>query len=196
MPKTYYEVRLKGSPELIKAFTIGFIEGRGGKEEEFVENACRIEEDSPISLVLHFFSGLHHETALVMESSASRPLIEALHKHRGAIPVEVSRVREITGAAFDFRYRTNSHETGKELLALFSNLTGDLKIEGYAPKEENIPEAKGIEAYAPLHDYELKAKGTVTGEIHAVHDLYCRAGRFEVVDLGDLRLVYGKTISS
>ena len=55
MTTTYTEIMIKGEPALIKGFVIGFLEGRGDKGDTFVEED-RIEEDSPLEMILHFFT--------------------------------------------------------------------------------------------------------------------------------------------
>jgi hypothetical protein len=60
--------------------------------------------------------------------------------------------------------------------------------------EKFIPEGKGIDAYAPLHDYELNGKGRISGAVKGVFDLYYRLGRFEVVELEDMELIYGEAL--
>ncbi|MEN6331085.1 MAG: hypothetical protein ABFD57_03745, partial [Smithella sp.] len=60
MSTTYTEIMVKGEPALIKGFVIGFLEGLGDKGDTFVEEECLIEEDSPLSMILHFFTGHPH----------------------------------------------------------------------------------------------------------------------------------------
>lgn len=190
MPKSYCEMTIKGSPELIKGFVIGFVEGRGVREEPLIEDECLIEEDSPLGLIMHFFTDRHHLTPVIVESELCKSLSESFRKHTGTLQATVAAVREITGAHFSFHYKTFSSEVGKSLLELFSKLPEGVRISDYEPREKITPDGKGVEAYAPLHDYELKAQGTVSGGIKEVYDLYCRAAHYDVVETGKLILVY------
>ena len=79
---------------------------------------------------------------------------------------------------------------GDELKELFGRLPEGLQIEDYEPKETMYPEGKGVEAYAPLHEYEVKAGGRVYGFAGDVIDLYSRAERYDMVELGDINLEY------
>ncbi len=194
MSDTYCEMTIQGQPEAIKAFVLGFIEGRGGTEESVIEGECLIEEDSPIDLIKHFFGPHHHTVPVIIGTDNCQPLRSALEKHKAEIRGTVTALREITGASFNFRYRTFSRETEKSLFDLFTNPAEGVRIQDYAPKEKLTPEGKGVEAYAPLHDYEVSAQGTVSGGVKEVYALFCRAGRFDVVELGELKLSYGKNI--
>jgi len=192
MAITFTEIMIKGEPALIKGFVIGFLEGRGDKGNTFVEEEGRIEEDSPLHMIMHFFSGHPHMVPVIAEAGMVESLCKALQNRKEEIPAEVISVRDVTSAFFEFEYKTFSEEVGKSLLAFFSNLPSGVRIKaGYQPQEKITPEGKGVEAYAPLHDYELKGSGIVQGEVKETYRFYCRAGLFEVVELGKLTLEYG-----
>jgi hypothetical protein len=194
MATTYKEIMIKGEPALIKGFVIGFLEGRGDQGETFVEED-RIEEDSPLNMILHFFTGHAHLVPVIAETGMVESLCSALQNRKEEIPSEVMSVREVTGALFEFKYKTFSEEVGKSLRAFFSDLPPGVEMKtGYKPEEKITPSGKGVEAYAPLHDYELKGSGIVRGGVKEVYRFYCRAGRFEVVELGKLTLEYGKAL--
>jgi hypothetical protein len=197
MPETFNEIMIKGEPELIKGFVIGFLEGRGDKGNTFIEEDWLVEEDSPLNMILHFFSGHPHLVPVIAETGCCEPLCRALQNRKKEIHGEVQSIREVTGAFFDFKYKTFSRDVGKTLLYFFSNLPPGVRMkEGYKHEEKVTPEGKGVEAYAPLHDYELKGSGAVQGEVKEIYRLYYRAGLFEVIELGKLTLVYGRDLKS
>ena len=191
MATTYTEIMIKGEPVLIKGFVIGFLEGRGDKGDTFVEEE-RIEEDSPLEMILHFFTGHPHLVPVIAETGMVESLCKALQNRKEEIPSEVMSVRDVTGAFFEFKYKAFSEEVGKSLQAFFSDLPEGVEMKaGYKPEEKITPSGKGVEAYAPLHDYELKGSGVVRGGVKEVYRFYCRAGLFEVIELGKLTLEYG-----
>lgn len=189
MDKSYCEMTVRGPQELIKGFVIGYVEGLGGQEKPILGEECRVEQDNPLGLIMHFFTD-HHTVPIIVESGFCKYLSDALKKHENELQATIVSIREIAGARFDFQYRTFSRDVGKYLLELFSDPPEGVQVDDYAPREKIIPEGKGIEAYTPLHDYEVKAKGTVTGGVKEVYDLYCRAARYDVVETGKLKLVY------
>ena len=191
MTTTYTEIMIKGEPLLIKGFVIGLLEGRGDKGDTFVEEECLVEEDSPLSMILHFFTGHAHMIPVIAESGKVELICNALQNRKEEIPSEVMSVREVTGAFFEFKYKTFSEEVGKSLRAFFSDLPEGVEVKpGYEPAEKKTPRGKGVEAYTPLHDYELKGSGIIRGGVKEVYRFYCRAGLFEVVELGKLTLEY------
>lgn len=194
MATTYTEIMIKGEPALIKGFVIGYLEGRGDQNETFVEEE-RIEEDSPLDMIKHFFSH-PHLVPVIAETGMVGSICRAMENHKGEIPSEVVSMRDVTGASFEFKYKTFSEEVGKSLLTFFSNLpTGVQMKAGYKPEEKLTPVGKGVETYAPLHHYELKGSGIVQGGVKEIYRFYCQAGLFEVVELGKMKLEYGKNLA-
>jgi hypothetical protein len=53
-----------------------------------------------------------------------------------------------------------------------------------------LPEGKGVEAYAPLHEYELKAAGSIYGPVRDVIDFYGKVEHHDMVELDDIKLEY------
>ena len=97
--------------------------------------------------------------------------------------------REITEAYFEFSYHAYTRKLGDELKILFGSLPPGLRIEnGKGPYEKVIPEGKGVEAYAPLHEYEIQAKGEIHGPVKAVIRLYGEAEHKDMVELGSIKL--------
>jgi hypothetical protein len=192
MSTNFTEIMIKGEPALIKGFVIGFLEGREDKGNTFVEEEGRIEEDNPLHMILHFFSAHPHLVPVIAEAGIVESLCRALQNRKEEIPAEVMSVRNVTGAFFEFKYKTFSEEVGKSLLEFFSNLPSGVRMKvGYRPAEKITPREKGVDAYAPLHDYELQGSGVVQGEVKEIYRLYRRAGLIEAVELGKLILEYG-----
>jgi len=51
----------------MKGFILGFLEGRDIKEDTFIEEEDKVEEDSPLDLIVHFFEGHHNTVPLSSE---------------------------------------------------------------------------------------------------------------------------------
>lgn len=119
-------------------------------------------------------------------------LKEALENRKTKLPVTIHSVREVVGASFDFEYKTFSEEHGNELKKTFGDLPLELVMDpGYEPKEILNPDAKGVEAYAPLHHYEIKARGRINGPIRQVMDFYGLVEHNKLIELGPIKLKYG-----
>jgi hypothetical protein len=115
---------------------------------------------------------------------------EAIEKRNLKNNLKIVSVRTITEAYFEFSYHAYSRKLGNELKTLFGSLPPRLRIEkGNGPKETVNPEGKGIEAYAPLHEYEIEAKGEIHGPVKDVINLYGEAEHKDMVELGSIKLL-------
>ena len=193
MNERYCEVTVEGSIEVVKGFVAGFLEGRGVSGDVFFGGDYPIEKGSPAGLLMRL-TGIRGETCtLVVEAGLHELLAAALEKRRGIVPLRVLKVRPVVSAAFDVSFRTYSREVGTELKGLFERLPVGVSLgEGFEIQEKVTPEGKGVDAYAPLHEYELRGRGRIEGDVKEVFTLYHRLERFEVAELGDMELASGE----
>jgi len=191
MNKNYYEVIVKGSYDLAKGFVLGFMEGRAIEGEAIFEEEQHIKVEGTLAQLIRI-SGIKGRTLHVIVGSGFYDLISEAFQHvQDRMDLEVESVRVITDAFFDFHYKAFTRELGDELQGLFDALPEGLNIEGkYAPKESLDPEGKGIETYAPLHDYELTASGQIHGPAKEALDFYRRLELYDMVELGEINLKY------
>lgn len=189
--RPYYEVIFQGSLEMIKGFVIGLIEGYELEGEAIFSDEHHADNEGKFGQILRLMA-VKDKTVRVIICCQFHDLInEALERRKGQIPIVIQSVKKIKGASFDFRYKTFSVEYGEQLKKLFGNLPDGLAMTpGYSPEEIVNPKAKGIEAYAPLHHYELKAQGRISRFIRAVIDFYGEAEHNSLVELGPIKLEY------
>ncbi|MDI9571285.1 MAG: hypothetical protein QM278_11345 [Pseudomonadota bacterium] len=189
MGNNYYEVVLEGRRDYIDGFVHGLIAGRGGEGDVFFGKDLRIDEERPLE-ILGRLAGLRGEhTTLVVEKVVLDMLEEALGMGRREGPMRLVSARRIREASFTYAFVTFSRETGAALDAILSALPpGVFAAPPYAPAYRETPEGQGVEAYAPLHDYEMKAAGRIRGECGGVCRCHELLSRHEVVELGPMEL--------
>ena len=190
MNKKYYEVVVEGSFDLMKGFVLGFLEGKGIQGEAIFEAEHHIENESKFGQLLRFIGAKGDRTNLIVGSGLHDLIRKAIENRNLKNDLKIVSVREITEAYFEFNYHAYSRKLGEELKILFGSLPPGLRIEkGQGPKETVNPEAKGIEAYAPLHEYEIEANGEIHGPVKEVINLYGEAEHKDMVELGSIKLV-------
>jgi len=189
MMKKYYEVVIEGSYDFIKGFVLGFFEGRGIQEEAVFEKEHHVDNEPRFGHFLRMIGIKEDQAYLIVGSGVQDMIREAIKNRNLQNDLQVVSVREITQAYFEFSYHAYSRTLGKELKTFFGSLPPGLRIEkGDGPKETVNPEGKGIEAYAPLHEYEIEAKGEIHGPVELVLNLYREAERKDMVELGNIKL--------
>jgi len=195
MNKQYYEVVVEGSLDLMKGFVTGFIAGRGIEGGISFDRESHVEEESAVGHLLRLVGVRDNTFTVIVGSGLYDLLVAALKKHQPVIPLRILKVRKVLSAAFHCEFRTYSREVGAKLKEILSRISKGVDGKsGFEMHEHLDPEGKGIEMFTPLHDYELTGKGRISGSVKKVLDLYHRLGRFEVVELGELELEFGKTL--
>jgi len=193
MNESYFEVIIGGSSDLLKGFVVGFLEGRGVEGDIFFGEDCQIKKESPVGLLMRLTGTRDKSCTVIVGAGLHKLLTAALEKRQHVIPLHIVQVHEINAASFDVRFKTYSKEVGKEINNLLTHLPdGVTRESGFEMHEKLTPEGRGIDAYAPLHEYELNGKGRISGSVKEIFDLYCQLGSYEVVELGDMELAYGE----
>ncbi|MBN2284091.1 MAG: hypothetical protein JXO48_09400 [Deltaproteobacteria bacterium] len=194
MMKTYYEVVVEGSFECVKGFVLGYLEGSELDGEVIFGREHHIENEDKFGQLLRLLNVRGRTVHFIVGAGFHELLSQALERRKGHLDINIVSVKEIKTAYFDFSYRAYTRELGDKLKELFGSLSDHstgLHLEaGYKPVEKINPEGKGVEAYAPLHEYELRGKGRIHGPIKDVIDFYGKAEHCEMVELGDIRLEY------
>lgn len=195
MNNHYFEVVVEGHHEFIKGFVTGLLAGKGLQEETFFGGDYDIDKDRPLEMLAHLVGLRHEHTVMIVEAQVLelwRSWIKRSTNNRerdaGMSLVSVHKIKE---GHFTFSIHTFSREVGKKLNQILTDISPCLSIEPpYAPEEKETPEGRGIEAYAPLHDYEMKAQGRILGNCKDLFHWYSMLNRYEVVTLGPIELVH------
>ena len=190
MNKTYFEVVVEGHHELIRGFALGFLAGRGIEGEAVFAREHHVKGSGKLHQLMRIMSATEDQTRIIIGEEIGRVLREAYEKRQSELAIKVVSIRQVVGARFNFRFKTFSKEFGEKLKATFADLPPGVQIRGYKPEEVIHPEAKGVEAYAPLHAYDIKASGEVSGPAKEVIDFYDRIEHNELIELEEIQLEF------
>ena len=194
MNKEYCEVVVEGSLDLVRGFVVGFLEGKGLQGEAIFGEDHHVENEGRFGQLLRLIGVKGDRVHLIVGVGFHKLLEEALERRKGELALKIISEKKIKQASFEFHYRAYTRELGDELMGLFGDLPGGLQVKDYKPRETVLPEAKGVEAYAPLHEYEVKASGTISGPVRDVVDFYGGAEHHDMVELDAIRLEYDVTV--
>jgi hypothetical protein len=190
MTKKYYEVVLEGSYELVKGFVLGYLEGKGIEGDAVFEQEYHIKGEGRLEQIMRMLNVKENEIRVIIGEGVGLMLREAIERRKADLNLKVRSIRPVTGARFNFRYKTFSKEFVEKLKATFANLPPGVELKGYEPVEVIQLDAKGVEAYAPLHDYEIKASGEVIGPAKEVIDFYDQIEHNELIELDEIQLEF------
>ncbi|MBN2539776.1 MAG: hypothetical protein JXB09_06985 [Deltaproteobacteria bacterium] len=192
MNSEYYEMVIEGSLDRIRGFVIGFLEGRGIQGEAIFEEDHHVENESRFGQMMRLIGVKGNRFHLIIGAEFLKLLEGALERRKDQLALKITSEKKISRASFGFRYRAYTRELGEELMILFGDPAEGIEVRDYKPKETVMPEGKGVEAYAPLHEYEIKATGTIYGPVRDVIDFYGRAEHQDMVELDSIKLEYAE----
>jgi hypothetical protein len=144
----------------------------------------RLAESSLADRILEF---LHAQTHHLVFASASRTreLIQAI---RQAPDLKLEGIREVLGGRFGFKAEAYNREIGQKIHeALNTDLPPGVDCIDLE-KEETNPDAKGVELFAPIHEYVYKARGTIVGTPPGILEMDRRLCRLDFVHEEPLEL--------
>jgi hypothetical protein len=178
MAERYVEMVIDGPSGWDLGFIRGFLRGRalgGGVLDAEAEGFDCGSLRERLREVLHPGRETLH---LLVPEDLVPTVREAVAESKSAgHPMAIRHERPLTGARFKFEMRVSSREHGKRFLDRLQHLpAGARHAEGTRFDEKEDPNARGVELYAPTHEYELVARGGVEGDLLPVLELYrfCR----------------------
>jgi len=170
---TYYEIIIKGNDDAVRSYLRGFLAGRD------VTTGFYFTSDYPFHLPhLRELIKFHGEVVhLICKGSLRTTVVAALKKASEGF--EVKDTKKLTAVWFAFDYETANRDAAAEIRRALANLAGGVELVDHDSKETVDPGAKGVEVYTPTHEYELKGKGQIRGEVPGVLDMHKRLSDIE-----------------
>jgi len=190
MRKKYYEIVIEGPFDLIKGFIIGFFEGRKISGAIIFEQEHHVKQEDGLE---HLLRAVHIEedrVHILMSERTFRMLNQALNNRKHGVPLKIVSKKEIVRAHFNFTYAAYAKRFGDELKNLFGKLPQGVRLEGYQPEEIERETKDSTAGYAPLHKYEIKAKGRVSGPAKGVIDFYDRLEHNKLIEFEEIELEF------
>jgi len=190
MRRKHYEIVIEGPFDLIRGFIIGFLEGRKVEGAIIFEREHHIKRESELEQLLRVIHVEEDRVHMIIEEAIYRLLCEALDNRKHMIKLKIISEREIVRAHFNFTYAAYAKRFGDELKNLFSKMPEGVQLEGYQPEEIERETKDSTAGYAPEHNYEIKAKGRVSGPAHEVIDFYDKIEHNDWIGLKEIELEF------
>jgi len=190
MRKKYYEIVIEGPFDLIQGFIIGFLEGKKIEGAIIFEREHHVKRESKFEQLLRAIHIEEDRVHLIINEAIYQLLCEALNNRKHMIKLKVVSERKIIKAHFNFAYAAYAKRFGDELKNLFSTLPAGVRLEGYKPEEIERETKDSTDGYAPLHKYEIRAKGRVSGPANEVIDFYDKIEHNDWIEPEEIELEF------
>ncbi len=186
MATIYYELIIKGDQDLLCAYLEGFLRAKRIREGVIFSNNCPLQIHH-IRELIKYHGGVVH---LICRSGLRATLAAAVKNAPEDYSFLIKREQKISSASFGFEFETFSRKVAGGIKRIFTKLPAGLKLKQFKPQEKIDPEARGIERYAPAHDYRYSGEGEVTGDVQTVLDFHKKLLKNDFFELEDISLHY------
>ncbi len=190
MGRKFSEIVVEGPFMLVKGFLLGFLSCKKPDGKYFFHRKANIRRETLKEFVKELFE-LENYVHLCLEDDLIEPFKQALELYTKTTSYGIKSVKPIKGAQFSFAAELFDKELAGNFKQIIENLPDGVQLKNYHPSEEIEKEAKGIESYAPLHEYVFRAKGEIEGDFEGVIDTYMQIKRSdlsEFVICSDIKL--------
>ncbi len=180
----YFEIAIEGPVYEVKGFCRG-VRAACHKDAILVfsadEGIERYGLADLIKMLVHADSIISH---VICAEDLKDKLVSAIEFDK---EYRVREVVEIESASFGFSFEAYARRYANRIRMIISKQKG-ATVELLELTEEEKPEAKGIEAYAPEHDYEFKGSGKVYGRFEDVYKAFCEFKAEPLISVSKMEL--------
>lgn len=171
MAKQFVETVLKSDTQYIQGFLQGFLAGSGHDYRFFINSEAGITAESFTQRLKELVGLTEDQQRVVIEE----PFLDILKESSIASaslgetgePIHAIRIKSGT---FAIKIKDASREDTNSIKQLLREKPAAVQVRDWEEKEKVNSDGKGVELYAPLHDYFYEASGSFSGEIDALVD--------------------------
>ncbi|HYQ85203.1 MAG TPA: hypothetical protein VEP28_14510 [Rubrobacter sp.] len=177
----WYEVIIEGRVETIREILPGV--ASDGDAPVWGEELDLHAATLPERLLEMLGARTHH--LLFVPSSQIGALTRTLQSRP---EIRLERVREILGGGFSFQAEVYSQEAAARIREALHALPAEVRLEDFEEDEKVDPDARGVELYAPLHEYTYRASGRFTGLPSGLFEVHRKLKALDFVHQDKLEL--------
>ena len=184
----WQQLVIEGPAHEAHGFVAGVLADAGAAPEsaEWAE-ALGLEHVSMRERVAAILGHGHHEVFL--PDPLADAVATALARGGATAGLSLTRRLLVVRAHFGFHAETPSREARQRIrAALVEALPPGAALEELHEDEHEDPSARGVELYAPAHEYAYRASGRITGDPGAVFAVWRRARGTDFVHLDALEV--------
>ncbi|MCP4143739.1 MAG: hypothetical protein GY752_00490 [bacterium] len=169
-PSSFYKMVFSGPHDLVHGFLSGIMLGSGNHGILWY---CLEEEITGPSTARKLLDKVrvHGDDCHLIVDGSTRTLLKRNAKKMFAeTGLQIEADNKISSARFSYTFHAFAKQYGDEILSTLKTMPRGVKKINTVTEENIHPEAKGVEAYAPAHHYEISGCGDLTGRIDLIID--------------------------
>lgn len=186
----YREFVFEGSLPVVKAFLLGLQAGRRWRGGIRFCEECSVAGESRGHKMLEKLGLEKDKTHVLVAKKHAEAVTAAVREHGKALGLALRADRKIKGAAFEYEFAIYQKATATRIKKLLNALPAALEQIDEVEKEEERPEAKGAEMYAPEHDYVYSGRGEIgtQRDLDALLDFREKLDKKPAFEVSEVRL--------
>lgn len=191
--KTYYEVVIEGHYNMVFGVLEGYLLGSKKDWNYWFSGDAGVEKETLTEIISEWFSiktKIHH---LIMEEDFWNDFHSELNRHPDKPKVNkkyIKSSKKIKSSTFDFQFRCYSQKYGEDIKFLIKSLPDNIILHNYNPQETIRDGAKGVEMYAPEHEYVLEGSGSIEGNIDDLIKMRNKFCENPLIETGYIKLQF------
>ncbi len=171
MVKTFSELVIEGPFLLVKGFLMGYKYSCNPNMDYFFHRKAGIKRETLKDVLQEYFE-LDSYTHVCLENAVIERFAETIKASEDSIKLKIKSRKLIVSASFTFHFEVFNREKADEIRKLINSIPSTLHLENFKEDEYTENEGRGIEMYAPLHDYSYSGRGHIRGEFSDLIGLY------------------------
>ena len=191
MPKQFSEIVIDGPFLLVKGFMMGYKYSCNPSMEYFFHRKTGIRRETLKDLIQEYFE-LESHTHLCLESGVLERFTETINASEEQIKLKILSRKIIETASFSFHFEVFSKEAADKIRNTINTIPSTLHLNRFKDDVFSDDKAKGIELYAPLHDYIYSGKGELFGDFEDLIHLYREFNKSGIIETGQVKLQFPK----
>ncbi len=185
-----YHVVIEGKEKQTRAFIEGLIVGADAYGSIWFIDDLDVERETIFDWIKDMV--LPDTAFSIMVEEQLFSLIERGIKDEAlTFKAKILASKTVKNASFKFSLECFSKEHGKKIKKLLEERPDGVFVTEETKFTTKIsPDAKGMELYAPVHDFEYKGAGVIYGKPRDVVRIYLQAVAEPLIKLGDIRFEF------
>ena len=190
MASEFHEVVIEGPRGWALGFVEGYVLGKGCQGRMFDAEQEGFDVTPMRERIRELLSHAVETSHLLVTPETLAEIREAVGSAATkGLKITIRHERRIASASFGFEFEAYTAELADRARACVdpppdgATLSPETRFD-----VRSDPSAKGIEAYAPAHEYEMRARGTVEGKLEAVLTTHRRCRDNELLRVTEIRL--------
>jgi len=190
---SFRELILGAERPVIEAYLAGLEQGEGVRLHPVFNELRGVRCEGSVERLLEKLHLEAPETHLILPADEAAHLVRALGGERAGAPrIAVHADRGIREATFTYRFRVYARPDAAAIRQGLAPLPAGVVAEGAVAREEENPDAKGPELYAPLHAYVYAGQGRLRGPLAAILDVRDALAALPRMDVDEIALLFGE----